>query len=61
MHWTFFEDMPLDVTWNDLHLDALQDGRTIVAKSIFSTVAIDKCIREPAWVEELSVDGIPRK
>jgi len=45
------DDMPLDVTWNELRPDASQEGGTVVAKIIFSTIAVDECICEPAWVE----------
>ena len=54
--------MAPDVTWNELHPAASQEARTISAHRAFSASStVDKCIREPAWVESgrrASADGI---
>jgi len=53
--------MAPDVTWNELHPAAPHKARTICTQRVFSTINVDKRIREPAWAESgrrASADGI---
>jgi len=54
------DDVLPDMTWNELYPAAPHEARTICTQCVFSIIDVDKCIREPAWVERgrrASADG----
>jgi hypothetical protein len=56
------DDMLPYMRWNALYPAAPHKARTICTQRVFSTIDVDKCIREPALVEggrRPSADGIP--
>ena len=55
------DDMLPDVKWNELYPAAPHEARTICTQCVFGIIDVNKCIREPAWVERgrrASADGI---
>ena len=56
------DDMFPDMRWNELYPGAPHKASTICTQRVLSIIDVDKCIREPAWVEggrRPSADGIP--
>ena len=45
------DDMLPDMKWNELYPAAPHEARTICTQCVFGIIDVDKCIREPAWVE----------
>jgi hypothetical protein len=55
------DDMLPDMGWNELYPRDPHKASTICTQRVLSIIDVDKCIREPAWVEggrRPSADGI---
>ena len=55
------DDVLPDMRWNEPYPPAPHEARTICTQRVFRIIDVDKCIREPAWVEggrRPSADGM---